>query len=196
MLHTQLTSQWLRLVRYRGRSSNVLQARRSCSKPLSCLELDTLLSKPSWSVKSLHHPHNKQDLGERVTRGQLHHLLRLSALPEPKSAEEEREMIETLESQLQFVQAIQNIDTERVTPSAAIRDETQAAMEQEPITLDTLREDLEKEENVGFSRLLRSKDASSHATAPDLGEWNPLDSAPSTKGRYFSIRNPRAPPGE
>ena len=198
MLRLRLTPRQLGLARSRCGRFRVLpkpQIRQSCSKPLSAEELKKLLSQPSWSVNSLRDRHNRSKSEERVTQRQLHHLLRLSALPMPKTAEEERKMIETLVSQLHFVQTILNVDTEGVAPMAAIRDETKAAVENDTITIDTLHKDLDREENVGVLRRIHRKGTSANATSPSLDEWNPLDSAPSAQGRYISIRNGGPPLG-
>ena len=163
------------------------------SKPLEGKEIRKVLAEPSWSVKSLLEQKDEQNPAQPVTRKQLHHLLRLSALPMPKSAVEESRMIATLESQLQFVRAIQSVDTKGIAPLAAIADETAAAKEEETITIDSLKDDLEREEQVGvLRRVVRRKATESIATAdknaddiPDA--WDPLEAAPSTKGRYICL---------
>src|SRR4030081_3089495 len=79
------------------------------------LDIAAVLSKPSWSVRSLL-PDPFVPPAEEITPKQLHHLLRLSALPQPKSPEEEAEMLKTLHSQLHFVRDIQSVITDGVEP--------------------------------------------------------------------------------
>ncbi|KAL9134867.1 MAG: hypothetical protein Q9175_003937, partial [Cornicularia normoerica] len=81
-----------------------------------------------------------------TTQKQLHHLLRLSALPLPTSLAEESRMISDLQSQLQFVKAIQEVDTEGVEPLVALRDETEEGEKEGTIGLEEMRGELEKEE--------------------------------------------------
>ena len=160
-------------------------AQPRCSKPLSAKELKKLLSETSWSVKSLQGVPDSSTAPASVTREQLHHLLRLSALPIPESAEEETRMIKTLELQLRFVQAIQSVDAEGVPPLAAVRDETKSAIAERTVTLETLREDFEKEESTGvLRRIIRKRKAPSQSS--DRHGWDPLESAPSTHQGYIS----------
>src|SRR6266516_5495727 len=83
----------------------ILLTRHVVSKPHEAINVDKLLSKPSWSVRSLL-PDSQTTSSPEVTPKQLHHLLRLSALPQPSSSEEETKMLQTLSSQLHFVMEI------------------------------------------------------------------------------------------
>ena len=144
------------------------------------------LEKPSWSVKSLAEPHNNTDTTTKITQKQLHHLLRLSALQLPKDEEEEAKMIQTLESQLHFVQAIQSVDTTGIEPLQSIRDETKEAEKENLITLETMQPDLEKEEVVGHSRRIRRK-RDLPVETKEKQDWDPLARAPKTFGRYIVV---------
>ena len=146
-----------------------------------------MLSKPSWSVKSLQKSQAKAAAGAKVTQEQLHHLLRLSALPLPKTAEEEAKMIETLESQLHFVQAVQSVDTTGVEPLRAIRDETKRAEQENEINLDSLKEALDKEETVGFARRIQRKKAAV-TVSNEAENWDILEQAPNKVGRYVALK--------
>lgn len=152
-------------------------------------DIDKMLAKPSWSVKSLQDTQEATRPTESITQKQLHHLLRLSALPLPTSAEEEAKMIHTLESQLQFVQAIQKIDTTGVEPLQSIRDETLQAEAENEITLESMKEELEKEETVGFSRRIQRK--KSALVQQNEQKWDPLSLTPNVRGRYIVVDNKR-----
>lgn len=96
-------------------------------------------------------------------------------------------MTQGLESQLRFVQAVQNIDTEGVEPLQSIRDETKQAEREGIFTIKSLREEFEKEEVVGKrGRIVRKKNL------PDVDEdhiegWDPLAQAPKKLGRFFVV---------
>src|SRR5579871_3348118 len=124
------------------------------AKPSRVVDIEALLSKPTWSIQSLlpqssssspSNPSSNPD--QEITPTQLHHLLRLSALPAPKNAEEESSMLNTLAAQLNFVRQIQAVDTRGVEPLRAIRDETAEADADREIGLETkgVREALERE---------------------------------------------------
>jgi Asp-tRNA(Asn)/Glu-tRNA(Gln) amidotransferase C subunit len=152
-------------------------------------DLSALLQKPSWSVRSLLPSSNTRDDAPQVTRKQLHHLLRLSALPLPSSAEEEAKMLETLDSQLHFVKEIQQVDTAGVAPLRALRDETQASDREQTITLGTLEEALSKEQVVGkhYKRIKRTP-RTTDAKVPSE-DWDPLPQAQNRAGSYFVVEN-------
>ncbi|CAG8975240.1 hypothetical protein HYALB_00011940 [Hymenoscyphus albidus] len=107
-------------------------------------DIASFLSTPSWSVRALF-PDPTTPLKQEITPKQLHHLLRLSALPQPKSPDEEAEMLKTLHTQLHFVRDIQSVNTEGVEPLQSIRDETTAGIKASTITLESLRHALEEE---------------------------------------------------
>ncbi|MCJ1372830.1 hypothetical protein MMC20_004055 [Loxospora ochrophaea] len=145
-----------------------------------------MLAKPSWSVQSLLEPEDQRSPEASITPKQLHHLLRLSALPPPRSEEEEAKMISTLQSQLHFVRAIQNVDTTGIEPLQSIRDETEDAERENEITLESLRAEFDKEVVVGHSRrITRTPDASSTAESTD--GWELLSQAPKKAGRYVVV---------
>jgi Asp-tRNA(Asn)/Glu-tRNA(Gln) amidotransferase C subunit len=181
---------------WRQEESNSLEkpsfTRRSVEKRLNFpIDVKTLLSKPTWSVKALLPEPTK---APSVSTTQLRHLLRLSALPEPKNEEEEEEMLNTLSSQLHFVEHIQNVDTTGVEPLRAIRDETKAAEKETEITLDTLKEALAQEEVIGkfYKRIHRNQERPSPPDNPK--GWRPLDHAKSKVGKYFVVESGQAPP--
>ena len=67
-------------------------------------------------------------------------------------------MISDLQSQLEFVKAIQEVDTEGVEPLVALRDETEEGVKEGTIGLEEMRAELEKEEVVGMrGRIVRRK---------------------------------------
>ena len=96
-------------------------------------------------------------------------------------------MIQTLESQLHFVQAIQKVDTTGVEPLRSIRDETLEAEVENEITLKSMKEEFEKEETAGFSRRIQRK--KSVPGSQDQETWDPLKLAPNVKGRYIVVDN-------
>lgn len=155
------------------------------------------LAKPSWSVTSLLSPSSSETDSElpEVTPKTLSHLLNLSALPQPKTKEEEEKMLKTLRSQLHFVREIQSVDTTGVKPLSAIREETEEARAEMTIGLDTLKEALGQEEIRGRMKRPRRrvddeyKFGSSRGVVTSDGgvEWTPLDGAPRTYGKYFVV---------
>ncbi|MCJ1388441.1 hypothetical protein MMC18_001288 [Xylographa bjoerkii] len=167
-----------------------LQSHPSCrysTGPLNPDEITSMLSKPSWSVKSLLDNGAPSKSDPTITQKQLHHLLRLSALPLPKTVEEESKMIQTLESQLHFVRAIKSVDTTGVQPLQSIRDETKEAAKENEITLESLQGDLAKEEVVGRSRRIRRK--KDHAAArQEEDRFDPLAQASKRIGRYIVVQ--------
>ncbi|KAL6910370.1 hypothetical protein GGI43DRAFT_9074 [Trichoderma evansii] len=145
-----------------------------------------ILSKPTWSVSSLLPSQTHTESPETITPAQLHHLLRLSALPLPKSPAEEQSMIETLQSQLQFARAVQRVDTKGVEPLRAIRDETEAAVRENTIGLDDLKDTLAKEALVGhYQRPRRVKEQ----IQSDAENWDALATASRKAGKYFVVES-------
>jgi len=150
----------------------------------SSKEIDAFLSQPSWSLKSIFDSHNEESAPE-ITQKQLHHLLRLSALPLPTSQEDEAEMISDLQSQLKFVQAIQEVDVEGVEPLQSIRDETKEAEAENEITVETLKADFAKEQVVGQrGRIIRRKEERKDNEKLD---WDPLAQAPRKVRGFFAV---------
>lgn len=172
-----------------------LQARSISSTPLLSKKLETpeeiasFLSTPTWSVKSLLPTSAQTDAEQSVTPKQLHHLLRLSALPPPSSAEEEASMLRDLKAQLHFVKAIQQVDATGVEPLRTIRDETAEAERENEITLESMREALASEEVVGkFHKRIRRR----HVVSEEMRkaeEWDVLGQASKKVGRYFVVES-------
>ena len=163
-----------------------LRAWKTTSAPLRSDQIAEMLANPSWSVKSLSTTSDESEPGAIISQKQLHHLLRLSALPLPTTAEEEAGMIKTLESQLHFVRAIQSIDTTGIEPLQGIRDETKEAIKENTVTLESLRADLEKEEVVGYSKRIRRK-KNLEPLWEEANEWDPLALASKKIGRYIVV---------
>ncbi|KAF5019184.1 hypothetical protein F66182_8812 [Fusarium sp. NRRL 66182] len=144
----------------------------------------SILEMPTWSVRSLLPSSPSSAPVETITPSQLHHLLRLSALPLPATPADETTMINTLQSQLQFVRAVQRVDTSGVEPLRAIRDETPEARREVTIGLADLEEALGKEVRVGHyqrARRVREKVES------EAERWDALSTAGRTAGRYFVV---------
>ncbi|KAH8678049.1 hypothetical protein BX600DRAFT_507030 [Xylariales sp. PMI_506] len=138
-----------------------------------------ILSKPTWSVRSLLPPASQtsresvageklESRGSNETTGEmnpddvitpstLRHLLRLSALPPPASPAEEKDLLHTLRSQLHFVRSIQFVDTAGVAPLQSIRDETAAGRSEQTIGFEALRAALDQEDVVGHSKRPRRR---------------------------------------
>ncbi|KAI1093439.1 hypothetical protein F5B19DRAFT_134957 [Rostrohypoxylon terebratum] len=176
----------------------------SSSAPQTTPDLASILSKPTWSVRSLLPTSSTESTksttndSPTITSQTLHHLLRLSALPPPKSKEEESKMLSTLESQLQFVRAIREVDTTGVESLRAIRDETTQGMREQTIGLDQLKEALAKEVVVGHARRPRRRRSGENTakgeqkvedkTDSSVEDWDVLGGASETAGRYFVVR--------
>ena len=149
-------------------------------------DIEQMLAEPSWSVNALFTSDHSPASESRVSKKQLHHLLRLSALPLPANEAEEANMLKDLESQLQFVRAIQKADTDGVEPLVSLRDETVEAAKENEITVDTLKEDFAKEVVTGIrGRITRS----GRAQKEDAEDWDALACAPKTVGRYIALDN-------
>ena len=154
------------------------------------IDVETLLASPTWSISSLL-PHKDTSTtstsSEEITPTQLHHLLRLSALPPPASPEEEASMLSTLRSQLHFVRAVQAVDTTGVEPLRSLRDETARGEMDAELGLEGMRDVLEGEEVRGkWHRRVRRKREGSTAGKED-GEWEVLGQAARKTGRYFVV---------
>lgn len=162
-------------------------ARKSSTASKGPDDIAAMLAQPSWSVKSLLEP-PKDPLEEiPITQKQLHHLLCLSALPLPESESEEARMIKDLQSQLQFVKAIQKVNTDGVRPLQSIRDETKRAEMENMITVESLKDEFDKETVVGRRGRITKVEAPS-CDAETAEDWDPLDQAPKKLGRYFVLK--------
>jgi len=157
------------------------------------LDINALLSKPTWSVRSLL-PDPSKPLEQEITPKQLHHLLRLSALPQPQSPEEEAKLLDTLHSQLHFVRDIQGVDTEAVEPLQSIRDESEEGIKEITINLDTkeIKEALEKEEVIGRNRRPRRRRGEAVDTR-GVEDWDATSTAgeiiETAGGKFFIVRS-------
>ncbi|OAP55720.1 aspartyl/glutamyl-tRNA(Asn/Gln) amidotransferase, C subunit [Fonsecaea erecta] len=203
-----------------------------------CPEIQSLLETPTWSVSQLLPPSSrrstKRDLAARadnssseasplqsrdevapgareITRQKLHHLLRLSALPPPKSQAEEAQMLRDLRDQVHFVKEIQKVDTTGVEPLVAIRDETSEHRQEHTVTQATLAEFLALEEKKGRNGTIRRRRDTYQVTSftADSQPWeeDPLpwskvedpwalgaDGESRRMGRFFFVkRQPPAP---
>lgn len=160
-----------------------------CSPRLSMRVLNRRYScipaKPSWTTHSL----RDNSASEGISSSQLSHLLRLSALPQPRDAQEETSLLSDLHSQLQFVKRIQEVDTTDVAPLHAVRDETSAAKDEATLGLTQLRGALNDEVVVGHYKRPRRvrKDVDPHGAE----DWDPLKAASKTSGRYFVVESGR-----
>ena len=97
-------------------------------------------------------------------------------------------MIKDLQSQLKFVRAIQEVDTEGVEPLQSIRDETRDAERENEITVTTLQEEFNKEEVVGRrGRIRRRMDVPNAARDEQANDWDPLSQAPKKLGRFIIV---------
>lgn len=98
-------------------------------------------------------------------------------------------MIADLESQLQFVRAIQEVDTEGVEPLKAIRDETKDAEREGVIGMEELKREFEKEEVVGRRGRIRRSDGGGLNEVEHMEErgWDPLGQAPKKMGRFIVV---------
>ncbi|KAL4803550.1 hypothetical protein BDV18DRAFT_153777 [Aspergillus unguis] len=153
--------------------------------------IESMLAKPTWSVRSLLPDAAAKPSTPSVTPAQLKHLLRLSALPQPASPEEEQQMLETLESQIHFVKEIQKVDTTGVEPLQSIRDESPSAVKENTIGLEQLKEAMSKERVVGRNKKIQRIE-STRNDRPDGDTWdgNALGYASKTKGKFFVNLNP------
>jgi Asp-tRNA(Asn)/Glu-tRNA(Gln) amidotransferase C subunit len=160
--------------------------------PPPTVDVEELLAKPSWSLRSLLPSKEDGDSGE-ITRAQLHHLCRLSALPIPTDSLEESKSIRTLQTQLHFLKEIQKVDTEGIEPLRSIRDETQHADSAAMIGLDTeeIQEALAKEEYKGRNKRPRRR-AGAPIDAEGVGDWDVFSTAEDKVelggAKYFVVR--------
>lgn len=151
-------------------------------------DIDALLATPTWSVRSLLSSPDSVD-ASTVTSKQLHHLLRLSALPAPKDEAEERQMLDTLRSQLHFVKHIQQVDTEGVEPLRVIRDETPGARKEEELTFEHIRDAVEQEERLAGGRIIRRGYRKSRDRKPSRQSIDMLSKASRRRGNYFVVES-------
>ncbi|KID75937.1 uncharacterized protein G6M90_00g050090 [Metarhizium brunneum] len=151
-----------------------------------------MLSKPTWSVRSLRHPPPTTTAAapaatEKITSSQLHHLLRLAALPLPQTPSEENTMISTLQDQLHFVRAVQRVDTTGVEPLRAIQDETEEARRENTITLADMQGLLDAEEHVGHYQ--RPRRVRTRIEDESSEKWDVIGTAGRKAGKYFVVES-------
>jgi len=127
----------------------------------------------------------------KIKPEQLHHLLRLSALPMPKSPEEEDRMLNALALQLAFVEGMRKVDADGVEPLQSIRDETREGREEATIGLETLKDALAKEDIKGRSR--RPRRRRELVNTKGVEDWDVLgtasDKLETPMGKYFVVRS-------
>ncbi|GAM37625.1 DUF726 domain protein [Talaromyces pinophilus] len=156
-------------------------------------DIATLLAKPTWSVQRLLPNTHDPTIPLSITPQKLHHLLRLSALPQPVDKAEETSMLRTLEAQIHFVKSIQDVDTKGISPLRAIRDESREAIKESTISMETLKEALAKEQVVGRRKKIQSQTTTTEAEASHIesDQWdgNALGSATKTAGKYFVVQS-------
>lgn len=150
------------------------------------VDVEELLSKPTWSVSSLLPPKDLQIEPPEISSKQLHHLLRLSALPPPKDAQAEAKMLSTLSSQLHFVKEIQKVDTTGVEPLRSLRDETAAGEKEAELGMEAMEDALAKEEVRGkhHKRIRRRRE---QVVKKEEDEWDVLGTASRKVGRFFVV---------
>ena len=189
-------------------------------------EIESLLETPTWSVTSLLPPKPKRtqepngsvlfswqtsapeyeaEAEEEITRDKLHHLLKLSALPLPKSEAEESQMLQDLRDQVHFIKEIQKVDTTGVQPLVAIRDETSEHIREKTVTRSSLAEFVALEEKKGKNGTIRRRKDTYQVTSftPDSEPWqedrlgwsqvdNPWDTGEGAEarrmGKFFFVR--------
>ncbi|KAL2116957.1 hypothetical protein VTJ04DRAFT_9125 [Mycothermus thermophilus] len=181
--------------------------------PTTTHDPHTLLSQPTWSVRSLLEPPppsqqlqspsptegKEKEQEEEITEPLLHHLLRLSALPPPTTPSETTSLLQTLKSQLHFVRHIQSVPTDSVAPLSAIRDETSAGLQESAIGLDDqgVKTALDQEVIWGRCKRPRRRRKGSIGAAgehkdtgqAEVEEWDVLGMAQEKVGRYFVVRS-------
>lgn len=139
--------------------------------------------RPTWTTRSLF----GATAPEEISSTQLSHLLRLSALPQPRDAREEASLLSDLRSQLQFVKRIQEVDTTGVKPLQTIRDETSAARDETKLGLEQLGEALKDEVFVGHHK--RPRRVRKEVDTRGVEDWDPLEAASKRSGRYFVVES-------
>lgn len=99
-------------------------------------------------------------------------------------------MLADLQSQLQFVRAIQEVDTGGVEPLVALRDETEEGVKEGTIGLEEMRGELAKDEVVGMrGRIVRRKSAGGNGEGGKErgGDLDLLAQAPKRLGQYVVV---------
>lgn len=171
-----------------GTNLNPQSITRNAPKVNTSSYIQSMLAQPSWSVRSLL-PSEASTEDAQFDRSELHHLLKLSALPLPKSKDEEQRMLRTLKSQIHFVKEIQKIDTSGVEPLVAIRDETVEAIREQTVTLETLQPYLDKEKQIGGNGTVRRQKPTEMIRHSG---WDPFEMGKGKetrkRGKYFYVK--------
>jgi hypothetical protein len=95
----------------------------------SGVDLNEFLGPPGWQLDDLLPPSRRtpssseRTEGNSITPETLHHLLRLSGLPPPESANEESDLLSALHDQLHFVRHVQSVPTTDVKPLIRVGNE-------------------------------------------------------------------------
>lgn len=161
-------------------------------KPTSTdeIDLESLLANPTWSVSSLLPPVASSSHDSAISAKQLHHLLRLSALPPPANPAQETSMLSTLSQQLHFVRSIQSVDTTGVEPLRSLRDETAQGEREAEVGLSEMKEALAGESVRGrwHRRIRRGREGREKVGGgePEDG-WEVLGQTGRRTGRYFVV---------
>ena len=175
------------------RGANLLHSRKVHSTSTSKLDLTTLFSQPTLSVATLIPQTNVREHTDPIDSKQLHHLLRLSALPPPKDSRDEAAMLTTLSSQLHFVREIQKVDTEGVVPLSSLRDETAQGRKDVELGLEALAGALAQEEIRGqFHRRIRRKSSTDQEETGQTKKWDVLGTAEKKVGKFFVVEGGKA----
>lgn len=104
-------------------------------------------------------------------------------------------MLSNLQSQLQFVRAIREVDTTGIEPLRAIRDETAEGVREQTIGLEQLQDALAKEEVIGHAKRprrrggLAAQQKGGLSPDPSIEGWDVLGGASETVGQYFVVRS-------
>ncbi|KAG9699889.1 hypothetical protein KCU95_g1188, partial [Aureobasidium melanogenum] len=153
----------------------------------SKLDVEALLATPTWSLDTLLPSSSSTSQTPTITSAQLHHLLRLSALPPPKDSAEEQKMLSSLHSHLHFVAEIRKVDTTNITPLQSLRDETSAGKKQQEIGLEELAEAFKNEDVKGkyYKRIRRRQEDAGEGESART--WDVTGAAKKKVGRYFVV---------
>ncbi|KAG9699335.1 hypothetical protein KCU95_g1769, partial [Aureobasidium melanogenum] len=153
----------------------------------SKINVDALLATPTWSLDTLLPSSSSATQTPTITSKQLHHLLRLSALPPPKDASEEQKMLSSLHSHLHFVAEIRKVDTTDITPLQSLRDETSAGKKEQEIGLEELEDAFKNEHVKGkyYKRIRRRQEEAEDGES--ARNWDVTGAARKKVGRYFVV---------
>ncbi|KAG9594826.1 hypothetical protein KCU77_g2362, partial [Aureobasidium melanogenum] len=163
--------------------ANFHTTRPTCSK----IDVDALLATPTWSLDTLLPSSSSATQTPTITSKQLHHLLRLSALPPPKDASEEQRMLSSLHSHLHFVAEIRKVNTTNITPLQSLRDETSAGKKEQEIGLEELEDAFKNEDVKGkyYKRIRRRQEEAKEGESART--WDVTGAARKKVGRYFVV---------